>query len=153
MTVKIRSGLLRANGTTERVEGISVQRVAHIRIEWTWLVLLMALLALDITLLVYMIARSVRYRDREAVWKSSALPLLYYKSRFVGLEPAGLSRSAYDPLEVASAETDRFMTSDELEAVARTVKVRLRRSGTADAAPHGAAEDDETAELNRMEAV
>lgn len=142
-TKQIRLGLLRQKGTTDRVEGISLQRTAYIRIEWTWLVLLMALLALDIAVLACMIARSVRYRDQEAVWKSNALPLLYYKSRFVGLEPEKLSHSAYDPLEMASAETDRFMTSAELEAIAQKVKVRLRRSGPGEAEAGGAPGDED----------
>lgn len=152
-TKQIRLGLLRRDGTQDRAEGIALQRTAHIHIEWPWLVPLMVLLALDIVVLVCMVARSVRYRDREAVWKSNALPLLYYKSRFVGLEPEDLSTSAYDPLEMASTETDRFMTSAELEAIAQKVKVRLRRSGPGKTASPAGDEEDEGAGLNRGEAV
>ena len=152
-TKQIRLGLLRRHGTTDRAQGISLQRTGHIRIEWAWLILPMALLALDIAVLVGMITRSVRYRDREAVWKSNALPLLYYKSRFVGLEPEKLSHSAYDPLEMASTAPDRFMTSAELGAIARDVEVRLRRSGRGEPDPLARPEEDEGTGLNRGEGV
>ena len=128
MTNRIRLGYMRPGGIPEQINGMVVRRVAYLHIEWEWIILPAALLALDIAVLAYMIVRSVRYRKKEAVWKSNPLPLLYYKSHFSGLEPDNLSVSTgYDPLETVDLHRDRLMTSAQLEAVAETVRVRLRR--------------------------
>ncbi|KAK8073422.1 hypothetical protein PG994_004321 [Apiospora phragmitis] len=91
------------------------------------------LLVLDVFMLVWMIMHSVRHRDTEAVWKSNPLLLLYYKSRFVGpREPDQLFLSAdFDPLEASDPDRDeKLLTSAELETVADTVNVQLRKRGT-----------------------
>lgn len=133
MTNKIRLGYMRPGGAAEPVRGMTVRRVAFVHIDWAWLVLPMALLALDMAVLAAMVVHSVRHRRREAVWKSNPLPLLYYKAHFAGLEePDRLSVSTgYDPLETAAGpDPDRLMTSAQLEAVAATVRVRLRRGAS-----------------------
>ncbi|KAK8052491.1 hypothetical protein PG993_003876 [Apiospora rasikravindrae] len=128
-TNQIRLGLLRTPGTPDRVNGMALRQVAYTRIEWVWLTLPAALLAIDIVMLAWMVIRSVRHQDTEAVWKSNPLPLLYYKSRFVGpTEPEKLFLSAeFDPLETPSPnQDDKLLTSSELATVAKTVKVHFR---------------------------
>ncbi|KAK8867610.1 hypothetical protein PGQ11_006188 [Apiospora arundinis] len=137
-TNQIRLGLLRGNGTAQEVNGMALRQVPYTRIEWAWLILPTVLLALDILMLLGMVVRSVRRWDSEAVWKSNPLPLLYYKSRFVGseMEPvAGADRSiflssGFEPLMKTSSpyqQHDRLLTSAELASVAQTVKVQFHQ--------------------------
>lgn len=84
-------------------------------------------------MLVWMIAHSARHRDTEAVWKSNLLPLLYYKSRFVGPgEPGQRCLSAdFDPLESSDSDRqEKLLTTADLEAVAKNVKVKFLKRET-----------------------
>ncbi|KAK7926507.1 hypothetical protein PG985_003505 [Apiospora marii] len=130
-TNHIRLGLLRTSDHPDGTKGRALRQVPYTHIEWSWLILPAALLVIDIVTLVYTIVRSVRHCDTEAVWKSNPLPLLYYKSRFVGPgEPEMSSMSTdFDPLEGATSEDDRLLTSAELESVAKKVMVQFRRRG------------------------
>ncbi|KAK7954767.1 hypothetical protein PG988_015461 [Apiospora saccharicola] len=132
-TNQIRLGFLRPPGTPHCVEGRALRRVAYTRITWAWLVLPGCLLALDIAMVVWMIVRSTRHRDTEAVWKSNLLPLIYYKSRFVGPgEPDQRFPSAdFDPLESSNSDRQqKLLNTADLEAVAKTVKVRFVKRET-----------------------
>ncbi|KAK8021618.1 hypothetical protein PG990_006756 [Apiospora arundinis] len=127
-TNQIRLGFLRTPGTPDRVDGWALRRVAYTRIVWEWLIVPGCLLALDIAMLIYMIVHSARHRDTEAVWKSNLLPLIYYKSRFVGPgEPDQRFLSAdFDPLESSNSDRqEKLLTTADLEAVAKTVKVKF----------------------------
>ncbi|KAK8137579.1 hypothetical protein PG984_003072 [Apiospora sp. TS-2023a] len=142
---------LRPPGTRASVDGRALRRVAYTRIAWAWLILPGCLLALDIAMVVWMIVRSARHRDTEAVWKSNLLPLIYYKSRFVGPgEPDRRFPSEdFDPLESSNSDRqEKLLSTADLEAVAKTVKVRFvkRETEEKDTAVEGDQADEDSQE-------
>ncbi|KAK8129057.1 hypothetical protein PG984_010165 [Apiospora sp. TS-2023a] len=128
-TNHIRLGFLRNPVQPDGAKGWALRQVPYTHIEWSWLILPAALLVIDIITLVYTVLRSVRHRDTEAVWKSNPLPLLYYKSRFVrpGEPETSLTPTGFGPLEGASSEDDRLLTSAELGSFAKNAMVQFRK--------------------------
>lgn len=119
VTNQLRRGLGRQEGSMSGVEGQALRYVVFVVIDKGWLAFPAVLLALEAVLLGVMIARSWRLRDEEAVWKSSILPLIFYKSHFAGSE------------QVVASE-GRLMTVKEMEADARNICVKFSRARTGD---------------------
>ncbi|KAL3293161.1 short-chain dehydrogenase [Colletotrichum asianum] len=119
VTNQLRRGLGRQEGSMAEVEGQALQYVVFVVIDKGWLAFPAVLLGLEAVLLGVMIARSWRLRDEEAVWKSSILPLIFYRSQFAG---SG---------EVVSSER-RLMTVKEMETNARNICVKFSRVRTGD---------------------
>ncbi|KAI1504933.1 hypothetical protein F5X99DRAFT_431981 [Biscogniauxia marginata] len=126
MTNQFRLGTGSEPGNYGRIFGVALQTLPYTVFDWQWLLLPTALLVLETVMLTWMIMRSVRFRGEEMVWKSSLLPLLYYKHRFIG--PDGLS------IETSRHETEHDVVSNgpliavaEMEKDAQHVRVRLHR--------------------------
>ncbi|KAF4917603.1 hypothetical protein CGCVW01_v009694 [Colletotrichum viniferum] len=119
VTNQLRRGLGRQEGSMSEVEGQALQYVVFVVIDKGWLAFPAVLLGLEAVLLGVMIARSWRLRDEEAVWKSSILPLIFYKSHFAGSE------------QVVASE-GRLMTVKEMEADARNIRAKFSRARTGD---------------------
>lgn len=91
----------------------------------------MALLGLEILMMLHMVLRNVGRWGTEAVWKSDPLPLLFYKSRFVG--PRGELPEAEGPISLwAPAAFDPVQTTtgsgrDDGKLLTATVRVRFRK--------------------------
>ncbi|KAK2729110.1 hypothetical protein CKAH01_10549 [Colletotrichum kahawae] len=115
VTNQLRRGLGRQEGSVSEVEGQALQHVVFVVIDKGWLAFPAMLLGLEAVLLVLMIARSWRLRDEEAVWKSSILPLIFYKSQFAGSGQV-------------SAPGARLMTVKEMETDARNIRVQFSRA-------------------------
>ncbi|KAH0425154.1 hypothetical protein CcaCcLH18_11173 [Colletotrichum camelliae] len=115
VTNQLRRGLGRQEGSMSEVEGQALQHVVFVVIDKGWLAFPAMLLGLEAVLLVLMIARSWRLRDEEAVWKSSILPLIFYKSQFAG------SGQVF-------ASGERLMTVKEMETDARNIRVKFSRA-------------------------
>ncbi|KAJ3956047.1 hypothetical protein N0V92_007412 [Colletotrichum tropicale] len=119
VTNQLRRGLGRQEGSVSGVEGQALQYVVFVVIDKGWLAFPAVLLGLEAVLLGMMIARSWRFRGEEAVWKSSVLPLIFYKSQFAGSGEI-----------VASGE--RLMTVKEMTAEARNIRVKFSRTRQSD---------------------
>ncbi|KAH9991187.1 hypothetical protein F4779DRAFT_632042 [Xylariaceae sp. FL0662B] len=130
MTNRFRLGLGTAVGTAAEVRGVALQTLPYTVFKWKWLLLPTILLLLETIMLVLMIGRSIRHRGEEMVWKSNLLPLLYYKDSFSDTDdclPEG------DNQGDGTTQDAVFMTSAELEELAKKVRVRLRRGQKNDA--------------------
>ncbi|KAF9872298.1 hypothetical protein CkaCkLH20_10125 [Colletotrichum karsti] len=131
MTNQFRSGLARQEGTESRVYGRALMDLTYIQIQWPWLILPAVLLVIDIISFGWVILRGLRHRKDEVVWKSHSLPLLFYKELFVTSEGARIEQG--DLTGISDAADGRLMTTSEMEAVSKKVKVKLLRGGTSGA--------------------
>lgn len=117
-TNELRMGLMPADdGVPVLVTVEAYQLVSFTSIEKQWLVFPIFMVALEVFLLGWVIARGWWLMDGEAVWKSSILPLLYYTDRFRGT--AGDDGAAWQ----------RLMTTRKKEDAAEDVKVQFSRRG------------------------
>ncbi|KAF6805577.1 hypothetical protein CMUS01_14584 [Colletotrichum musicola] len=84
-TNELRMGLMPAdNGMPVLVRGEAYQMVSFTSIDKQWLAFPIFIVALELFLLGWVIARDWWLKDEEAIWKSSILPLLYSTDRFRG---------------------------------------------------------------------
>ncbi|KAF6828256.1 hypothetical protein CPLU01_08629 [Colletotrichum plurivorum] len=114
LTNQLRRGLGRTQGSDSDVKGRALEYATFFVIDAEWLLFPALLLLLEAALLGLMIGRSWRCRGEEAVWKSSVLPLLYYRDRFAGVEEN-------------EGELRPLMTTQEMEKDAESVSVRFSR--------------------------
>jgi hypothetical protein len=77
ITNRIRVLGLDATNQTALAKGIIVQTTTCTKFQWEWLLLPAILLAVTTFCLLYVVVRGVVGREKEPVWKSSVLPLLY----------------------------------------------------------------------------
>ncbi|KAK3319127.1 hypothetical protein B0H66DRAFT_603684 [Apodospora peruviana] len=111
VTNSFRLGTGRAPGTTDRVFGTAYRTVPVTVIKWRWLLFPAVLLTVEAGVLGYMITKSWRAAPRrEMVWKSSILPLLYYRDLFFDDGDGG-------------GGGPRLMTTTEMELDAKGVQV------------------------------
>ncbi|KAF6782657.1 hypothetical protein CSOJ01_15977 [Colletotrichum sojae] len=117
-TTELRMGLMPAdNGIPVLVTGEAYQMVSFTSIDKQWLAFPIFMVALELFLLGWVIARGWWLKDEEAVWKSSILPLLYYTDRFKGTPGDD------------GAVWQRLMTTRKMEDASEDVKVQFSRRG------------------------
>ncbi|KAI1840521.1 hypothetical protein JX266_013250 [Neoarthrinium moseri] len=112
-------------GMVNRVDGVALRTAPFVIIDWRWMIFPIALLALEMLVLVWVVVRSLRHRNEEMVWKGNLLPLLYYKDRFV--DGDGASSLGVPSGPTSSAHRGPLMTASEMEKDAAGVHVRLLR--------------------------
>ncbi|KAM0440033.1 hypothetical protein ACHAPT_001135 [Fusarium lateritium] len=125
MTNKFRLGLGRENGTADHASGVVHETLAYTIIKWQWITLPALLLGIETVILGWMVIRSWIYRHQEMAWKSSVLPLLYYRDRFSGMDGSRMEKK-YD-LSEGDAADGCLMTAEEMEKDAGRVRVRFVR--------------------------
>ncbi|KAF6804621.1 hypothetical protein CMUS01_14808 [Colletotrichum musicola] len=108
LTNQLRRGLGRTQGSDSNVKGRALEYATFFVIDSEWLLFPALLLLLEAALLGLMIGRSWRCRGEEAVWKSSVLPLPYYR-------------------EEGEGDLRPLMTTQEMEKDAESVSVRFSR--------------------------
>lgn len=124
-TNQFRLGVGRLVNSTEKVYGVALEQIPHTIFRWQWFLLPASLLVIDAVLLVWMVYRSIQHRYEEIPWKSSLLPLLYYRSLFEGAD--GEPLEAQTDFDIGSAAESALLTAAELENASKRVFVRLRR--------------------------
>jgi len=121
-----------------RVFGVAHQLVSVTVVDWRWLVFPVGLLAIEVGVLVWVIIRSWVKRDKEMVWKSSSLPLLFYgRELFLptplqdegvvyggGGEGKGYNSAGHDNNGVTGS--GRLMTTSELATTCKDIRVAIR---------------------------
>lgn len=125
LTKQFRQGLGKRPDPANDVQGVAVEKITFTVIEWQWLTFPLVLLVVEIVLLLWIVVRTIRYRGEEMVWKSSVLPVIYHRDRFVdsyGAKLGDLDR----PTDRQDSEL-RLMSTSKMEDDARKVEVQLLR--------------------------
>lgn len=113
MTNCLRSG---RNATVAK--GVVLQPDTIVLVQWCWLTLPIALVALDFVFLAFVIC--LTSSQGAPLWKSGLIPLFFH-----GLEE---SFDGQDKQQQQPRQNRRLETRDEMEEEAANMKVRLRRS-------------------------
>ncbi|KAH6652219.1 hypothetical protein BKA67DRAFT_573338 [Truncatella angustata] len=125
MTKRYRLGLARPVDAANSMAGVAVERLPFNVIEWQWLTFPLVLLAILMVALLWIIARTIRYRGEEMVWKSNPLPVFYHRDRFVDAYGMQL-RDLDGPLQHEKQEME-LLTIGEMEKDAKKIQVQLLR--------------------------
>lgn len=123
-TRQFRLGLARDETLENNVSGTAMRTKPYTVIDLKWLIFPITLLAIETVVLVWMIGRSLWFKNSEMVWKSNVLPFLYHREKFITQFPA-MSYLGSEPSEQRRGRN--LMTIAEMETDASKTRVTLAR--------------------------
>lgn len=133
ITTEFRSSLSGlGSGELYRFHGRGLEEVTYITVRWRWLLFPSSMLMAELIILGWAIARTHKNRNREMVWKSNPLPLIYYANYFITSDGQSLGHEKIPP--IMKSNEGRLMTADDMEQSAKRISVKLLRGGSQDSA-------------------
>jgi hypothetical protein len=111
-------------GASTQIPGVALQATIYTVIEWPWLILPAGLLAIEILILLWMIAKSWKSKGRQMPWKSNILALLYYHNRFVTSDGTTFGEEP-GQRESNTGSFTPLRTSEDLKNDAKQIKVKF----------------------------
>lgn len=128
ITTEFRSSLPGlGSGELGKFHGRGLEETTCFTVRWRWLLFPSAMFMAELIILGWAIIRTQKNRDREMVWKSNPLPLIFYANHFI--TPDGQHLADERISHIMEANEGRLMTADEMEQSARMIAVKLLRGG------------------------